>query len=79
MLITNKNQISINQPIYIVVDDRPFAPVSLSSGRVTDIQEDHYLYDDDKLNLQNVWGLYDAEIGDSIMIFTTENEAKNYC
>lgn len=79
MLITNKNQISINQRIYIVVDDRPFAPISLSSGRVTDIQEDHFLYDDDKLNLQNVWGLYDAEIGDSIMIFTTENEAKNYC
>lgn len=79
MLVTNKNHVSVDQKIYIVVDERPFAPISLSSGHVTDIQDDHYLYNDDKLNIQNVWGLYDSEIGDSIMIFSTENEAKNYC
>lgn len=78
-MIITKDNAKVNMEIFIVIDDRPFDPKPrINIGRITEIKDRNFLYDDLTLDMKNVWGFYEFDKGGSVNYFVSEEDAKQY-
>lgn len=76
-MITKDNAI-VGKEIFIGINDYPLDLPYYNKGIITDVLDDHYLYTDTTVDCHNVFGLYDTELTDSLVVFDTENEVKKW-
>lgn len=79
MALVTKDNVKKGQTVYACCDERPYYSSCYNEAIITDIFEDHYLYKDLGINIENVWGFYDTDVDNStVAVFTTEKEAKDW-
>ena len=79
MALVTKENAKVGLKIYACWDDRPLDGFGCSKGVITKVYEDHYLYTDFDIDLNNVWGEFDTDLKtSSTAVFTTEKEAKEW-
>lgn len=77
-LVTKKNA-RVGLKIYSCYDDRPWDGYGCNSGIITEVHDDHYLYCEPELGIDNMWGDYDTDLeNDSVAVFTTRKEADKW-
>lgn len=70
--------------VWYCFDDRPIDGSGYELGIITDIFDDHYLFNTPKIGVANMWADYsipenETEIMlESVAVFTTETEAKKW-
>lgn len=74
-LVTKRN-IRVGMECWVAIDDRPFDGCQVNKAIITEVFDDHYLYLDTEIGIDNVWGLYDTDLAfDSVAVFTDEQSA----
>ena len=72
MALVTKENIKKGLEVFSCYDDRPFDGYGYNRGIITEVFDEHYLYSDTELNINNIWGFYDTDIKtDSVAVFTT--------
>jgi len=76
MALVTKENIKTGLSVFACYSD-PIDGCGYSKGVVTDVFDDHYLYQDKTYDIDQVWGFYDTNVEeDSVAVFTTEEDAK---
>lgn len=79
MALVTKENAKVGLKIFSCYDDRPLDGCGYNKGIITSVCDDHYLYSDTDLGIDDVWGVYDTSVEtNSVAVFTTEKEAKKW-
>lgn len=77
-LVTKKNA-KVGLKIFLCYDNRPLNGFGYNRGIITSVCDDHYLYSDTDLGIDEVWGVYNTSAEtDNVAVFTTEKETKKW-
>lgn len=78
MAVVTKKNVKLGLKVFSAYDDRPFDGYGINEGIVTEIYDDHYIYNETDLGI-DIWGMYDTNLKtDSVAAFTTKPEAEKW-